>query len=84
MHALLACWLLTSGSFGFWLLACICYIFEAKIFDLRAICCCLEPICMPFWLLVLALFDSWLLVFGFSSFFWGFGFFWLLAFGRTC
>jgi hypothetical protein len=37
---------------------------------------------MPIWLLALASLDSWLLVFGFCCFF-GFGFTWLLAFGRT-
>ena len=60
-------WLLAFGSFRFWLLACIC--------------CILEPICMPIWLLALASLDSWLLVF--VVFFFGFGFTWLLAFGRT-
>ena len=114
-------WLLASGSFGFWLLACICCIliilepkslicllpaavwsqfacpfgfwafgfwllrflasglyllhFGAKISDLRAICCSLEPLCMPIWLLA---FGFWLWLhltlgfwfLGFVVFFW--------------
>ena len=82
-------WLLAFGfwllAFGFWLLRFLAsglYLlhFGAKISDLRAICCSLEPICMPIWLLALASLDSWLLVF---VVFFGFGFTWLLAFGRT-
>ena len=53
-------WLLAFGfwllAFGFWLLRFLAsglYLlhFGAKISDLRAICCSLEPICMPIWLL---------------------------------
>ena len=58
-------WLLAAG-FGFWLLApsvsgfWLVFHFGAKISDLRAICCSLEPICMPIWLLA---FGFWLLRF---------------------
>ena len=60
MHAHLA--------FGFWLLApsvlasgLYLLHFGAKISDLRAICCSLEPICMPIWLLASGSFGFWLL-----------------------
>ena len=82
-------WLL---AFGFWLLRFLAsglYLlhFGAKISDLRAICCSLEPICMPIWLLAFG-FWLWLhltLGFWFLVFvvFFGFGFTWPLAFGRT-
>ena len=64
-----ACYLLQFGdylhallAFGFWLLRFLAsglYLlhFGAKISDLRAICCSLEPICMPIWLLA---FGFWL------------------------
>ena len=63
-------WLLASGfwllAFGFWLLRFLAsglYLlhFGAKISDLRAICCSLEPICMPIWLLASGSFGFWLL-----------------------
>ena len=59
-------WLLASGSFGFWLLACICCILEPK-----------SLICVLFaavWSQFACPFGFWLLAFGF-------GFTWLLAFG---
>ena len=57
-------WLL---AFGFWLLRFLAsgflYLlhFGANISDLRAICCSLEPICMPIWLLASGSFGFWLL-----------------------
>ena len=46
-------WLLAFGFWLLWFLASGLYLlhFGAKISDLRAICCSLEPICMPIWLL---------------------------------
>ena len=51
---------------GFWLLRFLAsglYLlhFGAKISDLLAICCSLEPICMPIWLLASGSFGFWLL-----------------------
>ena len=54
-------WLLASGSFGFWASGLYLLHFGAKISDLRAICCSLEPICMPIWLLASGSFGFWLL-----------------------
>ena len=53
-------------AFGFWLLRFLAFglyllHFGAKISDLRAICCSLETICMPFWLLASGSFGFWLL-----------------------
>ena len=77
-------WLLASGSFGFWLLACICCILEPKSLICVLFAAVWSQFACPFgfWLLTLASLDSWLLAFGFCCFF-GFGFTWLLAFGRT-
>ena len=55
-------WLL---AFGFWLLRFLAsglYLlhFGTRISDLRAICCSLEPICMPIWLLAFGSFGFWL------------------------
>ena len=84
-------WLL-AFTFSFWFLRFLAsglYLlhFGTKISDLRAICCSLEPICMPIWLLAFG-FWLWLhltLGFWFLVFVvvFGFGFTWLLAFGRT-
>ena len=77
-------WLL---AFGFWLLApsvsgLYLLHFVAKISDLRAICCSLEPICMLIWLLAPGSFGFWLLISDLlaicCSFACSFGF-WLLA-----
>ena len=58
-----AVWSQFACPFGFWLLASGLYLlhFGAHVSDLRAICCSLEPICMPIWLLAFGSFGFWLL-----------------------
>ena len=62
-------WLLASGSFGFWLLACICCILEQKSLICVLFAAVWNQFACPFgfWLLALASLDSWLLVFGRTS-----------------
>ena len=86
LHAHLAFgfWLLAPSVSGFWL------VFNCCILEPKSLICVLfaavwSQFACPFgfWLLALASLDSWLLVFGFCCFFFGFGFTWLLAFGRA-
>ena len=73
-------------AFGFWLLRFLAsglYLlhFGAKISDLGAICCSLEPICMPIWLLAFGFGFTWLLAFVFFVFCCFFWHWFHLAFG---
>ena len=75
-------WLLASGSFGFWLLACICCILEPKSLICVLFAAVWSQFACPFgfWLWLHLTLGFWFLVF---VVFFGFGFTWLLAFGRT-